>query len=97
MVLKAWRCGKSIKVGQGLGSNSVWSSHGGDLWSSFMKNKTGFKLHIKGHQTYLSFFVGPSKEDIFSGHLLSPLFQSSLHITIDVRRPLFLKAPPLVS
>ena len=31
---------------------------------------------------HLIFFnVGPPKEDIFSGHLLSPVFQSSLHIT----------------
>ena len=28
------------------------------------------------------FNIGPSKEDIFSGHLLSPIFQSTLHITI---------------
>ena len=28
------------------------------------------------------FNVGPPKEDIFSGHLLSPIFQSSLHVTI---------------
>ena len=27
------------------------------------------------------FSVGPSKEDIFSGHHLNPVFQSSLHIT----------------
>ena len=26
--------------------------------------------------------VGPPKEDIFSGHLRSPIFQSSLHVTI---------------
>ena len=25
--------------------------------------------------------IGPLKEDIFSGHLLSPIFQASLHIT----------------
>ena len=34
---------------------------------------------------YIFFFffnVGPPKEDIFSGHLLSPLFQSTLQITI---------------
>ena len=28
------------------------------------------------------FNVGPLKEDIFSGHLISPIFQSTLHITI---------------
>ena len=30
------------------------------------------------------FIVGPPKEDILSGHLLSPVFQSSLHITFFV-------------
>ena len=44
------------------------------------------------------FYVGSPKEDIFSGHLLSPVFQSSLHITItglclcvDAERFSFLK------
>ena len=27
------------------------------------------------------FYVGPPKEDILSGHLLCPIFQSTLHIT----------------
>ena len=26
------------------------------------------------------FYVGPPKEDIFSGHLLSPIFQSSFYM-----------------
>ena len=33
---------------------------------------------------YIYYFflnVGPPKEDIFSGHLLNPIFQSTLHIT----------------
>ena len=34
--------------------------------------------------SFIKFFfnVGPPKEDIFSGHFLSSVFQSSLHITI---------------
>ena len=34
------------------------------------------------HILFFFFYVGPPKEDIFSGHFLSPLFQSTLHITI---------------
>ena len=30
---------------------------------------------------FFFFNVGPPKEDILSGHLLSPIFQSSLHVT----------------
>ena len=38
------------------------------------------------HECFFCFFlnVGPPQEDIFSGHLLSPVFQSSLVCT-DVR------------
>ena len=32
--------------------------------------------------TKVFFYVGSPLEDIFSGHLLSPIFQSTLHITI---------------
>ena len=41
-------------------------------------NKSGFVLGICLTNF---FYVGPLKEDIFSGHHLSPVFQSSLHIT----------------
>ena len=37
---------------------------------------------IKIYQFFFFFNVGPPKEDIFSGHLLSPVFQSITHITI---------------
>ena len=30
---------------------------------------------------FIFFYVGPPKEDIFLGHLLCPIFQSTLHIT----------------
>ena len=31
---------------------------------------------------HIFFYVGPLKEDIYSGHLLCPISQSTLHITI---------------
>ena len=40
-------------------------------------------LYLVRTHDYRSIFfnVGSPKEDIFSGHLLSPIFQSTLHIT----------------
>ena len=58
------------------------------VWYVDTKSKTLCSF-IKHPPTFASptlqsrlFFVGPPKEDIFSRHLLRPLFQSALHITI---------------
>ena len=44
--------------------------------------KPGFKNSVCSPKSFFLFNVGPLKEDIFSGHLLSLIFQSTLHITI---------------
>ena len=44
----------------------------------FKLNRTYFKWD----PAEIFFNVGPPKEDIFSGHLLSPVFQTLVHITI---------------
>ena len=46
------------------------------LWTINL-TKIEFKSRI-----WFFFNVGPPKEDIFLGHLLCPIFQSTLHITI---------------
>ena len=40
------------------------------------------KFEINENSFFFFFNVGPLKEDIFLGHLLCPIFQSTLHITI---------------
>ena len=45
-------------------------------------DSVSFQVLTKQGTVSSFFFFGPPKEDIFSGHLLCPIFQSTLHITI---------------
>ena len=55
-----------------------------DILQSFMSHMKDFFRGFNIKVNFNFFYVGPPKEDIFPGHLLSPIFQSSYTLQLQI-------------